>query len=446
MRSRLLNLGILAHVDAGKTTLTERQRGITIRSAVASFAIGDVTINLLDTPGHPDFIAEVERVLSVLDGVVLVISAVEGVQPQTRVLMRALQRLKLPVLLFVNKIDRSGADPGRVLRAIAQRLTPAVISMGATSALGTRGAGFTPWGAADAAFGARLTEALAEHDENILASYVQDDAGVPYPRLRRELAAQTRRALVHPVFFGSAITGAGIAPLMAALTELLPTAAGDPAGPVSGQVFKVERGASSEKIVYVRMFSGTLRTRDRLSLGHGRDGKVTAISAIGRDSAAQDAAVSAGQIASLRGLTAIQVGDRISPPSGARSSGRQLADRESPGGQPEHQFGPPTLESVVVPAHPGDRGRLRAALGQRLRPGGDVPRDDGDSRRAAGGLRGGPGSHQQRDPPVPGHAGIARRARARRVRCRGLDRGAHSMAELRSVDLDLCFGSEPGVR
>jgi ribosomal protection tetracycline resistance protein len=107
LRSRLLNLGILAHVDAGKTTLTERllfaagaideigsvdggttqtdslalerQRGITIRSAVASFAIGDVTINLLDTPGHPDFIAEVERVLSVLDGVVLVISAVEGV-------------------------------------------------------------------------------------------------------------------------------------------------------------------------------------------------------------------------------------------------------------------------------------------------------------------------------------------------------------------------------
>jgi ribosomal protection tetracycline resistance protein len=403
LRSRLLNLGILAHVDAGKTTLTERllfaagaideigsvdagttqtdslalerQRGITIRSAVASFAIGDVTVNLLDTPGHPDFIAEVERVLSVLDGVVLVISAVEGVQPQTRVLMRALQRLKLPVLIFVNKIDRSGADPERVLQAIEQRLTPAVISMGATRALGTRGAGFTPWGAADAAFGARLTEVLAEHDENILASYVQDDAGVPYRRLRRELAAQTRRALVHPVFFGSAITGAGIAPLMAALTELLPTAGGDSASPVSGQVFKIERGASGEKVAYVRMFSGALRTRDRVSLGHGRDGKVTAISVIGRDSAsarhpaAQDATVSAGEIARLRGLTAIQVGDRISPPSGGhssggRSSGRQPAGCEPSGGQPGHQFGPPTLESVVVPARPGDRGGLRAALGQ----------------------------------------------------------------------------------
>src|SRR5438874_10138786 len=121
---RTLNLGILAHVDAGKTSLTERllyaagvideigsvddgntqtdtlalerQRGITIKSAVASFAIGDVAVNLIDTPGHPDFIAEVERALRVLDGAVLVLSAVEGVQPQTRILMRALQRLRVP--------------------------------------------------------------------------------------------------------------------------------------------------------------------------------------------------------------------------------------------------------------------------------------------------------------------------------------------------------------
>ena len=138
-----LNLGILAHVDAGKTSLTERllfttgvigeigsvddgstqtdtlalerQRGITIRSAVVSFGIGDLTVNLIDTPGHPDFIAEVERVLGVLDGAVLVISAVEGVQAQTRVLMRTLQRLRVPALIFVNKIDRAGADYERVL-------------------------------------------------------------------------------------------------------------------------------------------------------------------------------------------------------------------------------------------------------------------------------------------------------------------------------------------
>jgi ribosomal protection tetracycline resistance protein len=300
-----LNLGILAHVDAGKTTLTERllyaagvideigsvdagttqtdslalerQRGITIKSAVVSFAIGGVTVNLIDTPGHPDFIAEVERVLSVLDGAVLVISAVEGVQPQTRILMRALGRLRIPALLFVNKIDRAGAGEERVLRAISARLSPAVVPMGSASGLGTRAAGFTPWGEAEAGARARLAEILAERDEETLAAYVDDELGVPYARLREELAAQARRALVYPVFFGSAVTGAGVPELMAGLTELLPAGTGDASGPASGRIFKVERGPGGEKLAYVRMFSGTVRTRDRLRFSGGHEGKVTAI-------------------------------------------------------------------------------------------------------------------------------------------------------------------------
>src|SRR6187401_13911 len=132
---RTLNLGILAHVDAvdAGTTQTdsldlERERGITIRSAVASFRVGDLNVNLVDTPGHPDFIAEVERVLGVLDGAVLVISAVEGVQPQTPLLFRALQRLNVPTVIFVNKIDRAGADPERVLTAMRRRLAAAVVA------------------------------------------------------------------------------------------------------------------------------------------------------------------------------------------------------------------------------------------------------------------------------------------------------------------------------
>ena len=124
----------IGRVDDGSTqtdTLTlERQRGITIKSAVVSFVIDDVTVNLIDTPGHPDFIAEVERVLNVLDGAVLVVSAVEGVQSQTRLLMRTLQRLNIPTLIFVNKIDRVGAQYERSLRSIAERLTPAIIPMG----------------------------------------------------------------------------------------------------------------------------------------------------------------------------------------------------------------------------------------------------------------------------------------------------------------------------
>ena len=155
----------IGSVDDGSTQTDslalERQRGITIKSAVVSFVIDDVTVNLIDTPGHPDFIAEVERVLSVLDGAVLVISAVEGVQAQTRVLMRTLQRLCIPTLMFVNKIDRRGADGDRVLREIAALLTPAIVPMGSVGGLGTCSPGFRPYGAADAGFTARLAELLA---------------------------------------------------------------------------------------------------------------------------------------------------------------------------------------------------------------------------------------------------------------------------------------------
>ena len=373
MLQKTLNLGILAHVDAGKTTLTERllyeagvidepgsvdagttqtdsltlerQRGITIRSAVASFAVDDVHVNLIDTPGHPDFIAEVERVLSVLDGAVLVLSAVEGVQPQTRILMRALQRLRIPTLVFVNKIDRPGADDERVVQEIAERLTTALVPMGTAQALGTRVASFTLTGE-DSAHRAQLAELLAERDEGILAAYVEGESDVPYDLLRDALAVQTKRALVHPVFFGSAITGAGVVALLSGITELLPAAAGDPAGPVSGTVFKIERGASGEKIAYVRMFSGTIHTRDRLRFGHSLERKVTAIAVFERGPAEHRPAVSAGAVAQLWGLAEIQVGDRIG------EIGTDASD---------HHFAPPTLESVVIAGGPDDRARLRVA-------------------------------------------------------------------------------------
>src|SRR6187402_1519338 len=198
---RTLNLGILAHVDAGKTTLSERllytagaidhvgsvdagttqtdslelerERGITIRSAVASFLVGDLAVNLVDTPGHPDFIAEVERVLGVLDGAVLVVSAVENVQPQTPLLFRALQRLHVPTLIFVNKIDRAGADPERVVATMRRRLSPAVVPMCVVRDAGSREASVTSFAPDDEAQQTRLTVILAEHDEAILRSFVR---------------------------------------------------------------------------------------------------------------------------------------------------------------------------------------------------------------------------------------------------------------------------------
>ena len=323
---RTLNLGIVAHVDAGKTSLTEqllfgagvideigsvdagstqtdtlaleRQRGITIKSAVVSFAIGDTAVNLIDTPGHPDFIAEVERVLGVLDGAVLVISAVESVQAQTRVLMRTLRRLEIPTLIFVNKIDRIGASYDRVLRDIRGKLTPAIVAMGTVRELGSRRATWLPAdvphpggdpGDNNAGFSLALAELLAERDDALLSEYIDDPRRLSGRRLRASLTAQVRQALVHPVFFGSAVTGAGVDSLANAIAELLPAAEGDLSGPVSGSVFKVERSASGEKIAYVRIYSGHLRARDRIRV---RPGRATARSRRSPSSAANPARVS----------------------------------------------------------------------------------------------------------------------------------------------------------
>jgi ribosomal protection tetracycline resistance protein len=382
---RTLNLGILAHVDAGKTSLTERllfaagvidevgsvdagttqtdslalerQRGITIKSAVASFTIGDVAVNLIDTPGHPDFIAEVERALGVLDGAVLVISAVEGVQPQTRILMRALQRLRVPALMFVNKIDRRGAGYDRVLQAISERLSPAIVAMGSARELGTRRAGFTAWDWAERNVQESLIEALAEHDDSLLAAYVDGEQAMSRDRLRAELAAATGRCGVYPVFFGSALTGAGVDALMSGIAELLPAAGQDAGGPVSGRVFKIERGAAGDKIAYARMFSGTVRTRDRVRFGRSGERKVTAVSvfASGADvPAVRRDSVSAGEIGKLWGLAEVQVGDVVGALSGVAGEA---------GEEGEHQFPPPTLETVVVVRDP-EAGALRVALGQ----------------------------------------------------------------------------------
>jgi ribosomal protection tetracycline resistance protein len=377
----LLNLGILAHVDAGKTSLTERllysagvidqpgsvdagttqtdslalerQRGITIKSAVVSFRLGGITVNVIDTPGHPDFIAEVERALSVLDGVVLVVSAVEGVQPQTRILWRAVQRLGIPALFFVNKIDRGGAGYERLLDDIAGRLTPAIVPMSSVTGIGTRGAAVTPLDPA----GSRFAEVLADHDDEVLARYVDGKDALPSGWLREKLAGQVRDCLVHPVYFGSAITGAGVDALERGLADLVPpsgtgTGDGDPDGPVRGRVFKVERGDAGEKISYVRVFSGAIAVRDRLRFGREDkeyEGTVTAVSVFADGTAARRSAVTAGQIARLSGLAEIQVGDVI-------GTGPDSADR--------HYFAPPTLETAVGARDPRDKPRLHAALVQ----------------------------------------------------------------------------------
>jgi ribosomal protection tetracycline resistance protein len=358
---RTLNLGILAHVDAGKTTLTERllftagaidrvgsvdagttqtdsldlerERGITIRSAVASFLVGDLAVNLVDTPGHPDFIAEVERVLGVLDGAVLVVSAVEGVQPQTPLLFRALQRLRVPTLIFVNKIDRSGAEPDAVIAAMARRLAPGIFAVATTAAAPIR-----------------LTELLAEHDDGVLRAYVGEAPPLTERGLREALARQVRACHVHPVFVGSAGQGVGIGPLLEGIDELLWGPAGDPDAEVSGRVFKIEREVGGERVAYVRLFEGTLRARQRVRVGGGAEAKPTSVRVFAPAGAPRRDVIAPGEMGTVRGLGTVRVGDAIgvAPPGESETA----------------RFPRPALEAVVYPIRPEQSGSLRAALNQ----------------------------------------------------------------------------------
>ena len=278
----------------------------------------------------------------------LVVSAVEGVQAQTRILMRALQRLHIPTVVFVNKVDRRGARDTEVVGEIRDRLTSAAVPLGSVADIGSRAATATPWPPPGSGWVAGALEVLTGNDQALLSAYVDDEASITPRRLRRALARQTRQCLAHPVLMGSAMTGAGVEALSAALVELLPAPAGDPDAPVAGTVFKVARGPSGERVAYARLTAGTLRTRDVVAVGPHRTAKVTAIGVFDDGAVVPAAAVTAGRIAQVWGLGEVRVGD----PVGAGQAAAGPA------------FARPTLETVVVPWDDADRGALQAALGQ----------------------------------------------------------------------------------
>jgi ribosomal protection tetracycline resistance protein len=340
---RTLTVGVVAHVDAGKTSLTERllfetgvldrlgrvddgdtqtdtmalerERGITIRSAVATFAWRDAVVNLLDTPGHSDFVAEVERALAVLDAAVLVISAVEGVQAQTLVLMRALQRLGLPAVLFVNKVDRAGADPERVLTEAGARLTPDAVPLGLVADPGTRNAAYQPFD----------TGALE----------------------RDSLRARTLAGTAYPVVFGSAVTGVGVPELLDVLVDLASSEDAATQDNPAGVVFKLERTESGQRRAFVRMTAGTLRVRDRVALDGREPERVTGIEVFEPGGPRSEGEASTGQIAVVRGWSGARVGDRF----GDETTRRYAVELTRP-----------SLETVVEPVDPTMRGRLFTGL------------------------------------------------------------------------------------
>ena len=364
--SAVLNLGIVAHVDAGKTSLTERllfeagvtsalgsvdagttrtdsmaierRRGITVRSAVTTFALDDLTINLVDTPGHPDFIAEVERSLGVLDAAVLVLSSVEGVQPQTVAIWRALQRIGVPTVMFVNKMDRAGADLDEVVGQVRRRLTPNVVELACASGAGGREVRVSAVPLTDES----VVAAVAETDDRLLDRWVRQET-IGRRDVVRALTRGVRRGALTPVVCGSAITGAGLRVLQGVLTELMPRAPGRE-GPVAGTVFAVDRDEGGRR-AWIRLWSGELRVRDQVTFTSGRAGRVTEVAVSEPGGVNVGPVARAGQLAVVRGPAA-HIGDNFGQPPQRRT----------------HRFPPAAFQALVEPEDPTQRTALYAGL------------------------------------------------------------------------------------
>ncbi len=375
MMNKMRNIGIFAHVDAGKTTLSEQllmhagairrvgsvdagtahtddlpveqRRGISVRATCVRLIWRGVQVNLIDTPGHVDFSAEVERSLWALDAAVVVVCAVEGVQPHTETLFEALREQCIPVLFFLNKTDREGADVPRVVGQIRRLLTPDAVLMADDEA---------------------VTEHICTQDEALLERYLSGETIAP-AFLTARLADMTRRSEAYPVFSGSALRDVGIEPLLDAMITLLPgpdSAEDEINGakipkngakpPLCGVVFAAAQDRMLGRGVWVRLYGGRLENRAPVTLPAGIDPltgeerlvqrKVTQIRSVtGTDAGS----LTAGEIGVVYGLGDVGVGFVLGDAS-------LLPRRVEPG-----RLRTPLITVQVLPANPEEMQALRAA-------------------------------------------------------------------------------------
>lgn len=350
-KSKHRNVGIFAHVDAGKTTTTEymlylggvlktpgnvnsgttftdsldieKQRGISVKAALTSFTWNHHTINLIDTPGHIDFISEVERAMRVMDGAILIVSAADGIQGQTETLWKSLRELNIPTLLYVNKMDRPDVNPEEIVRDIQTALSqnalpvqllqynedtfqgiPPITSLQDESLKEGR----TEWD--------KMIEWLADQDELVLQRVINGEDLSSIELLSRFQDA-VRSGTAFPICFGASQKGIGVEELLDTLLTYLPPASGDRNAPLSGIVFKIERNKSMGRTAYVRLYQGALRTRDSVQIAD-RDvkQKITQIRVMEGRKLTDVSEVEAGDIAAVYGLQDVRAGDYIGVEAG----------------------------------------------------------------------------------------------------------------------------------
>ncbi len=285
------NIGILAHVDSGKTTLTEqllfltgairnagsvdsgtaatdslsveKQRGISVRTATATTKWKDVTVNIIDTPGHIDFAGEVERALSALDYAVVIVSAVEGVRAHTENILKSLDAANLPRLIFINKVDRTGSDVSKVIKELEGISSQAHIVLSYISAEGTENCSVT--GSDEKTFCRRATETLADISDEAAELFLEDKV------LTKEKADEIIRKNIAecrltPVVFGSAKYSVGIKELTDILVKYMPDSSRRATDDLCGIVFKIEHDKSLGKVSHIRLFGGEIANRDEVEL------------------------------------------------------------------------------------------------------------------------------------------------------------------------------------
>ena len=352
-----VNIGILAHVDGGKTTLTEqllfaagairqagrvddgsahtdfmeieRRRGISVRAASAFYTWRGREVNIIDTPGHSDFAGEVQRALRALDFAVLVVSAVEGVQAQTELLWRALADSALPVVFFINKLDRAGADAAAARLGIRETL------------------GVPP---ADAGDREALLEAVCETDDALLEKYLEQG---PESFSDEEFHAAFVRAFyerkIFPCVAGSALKGEGVRELLDLISQLARDEDRS-GGELAGVIFKLEHDPALGRVAHVRLYSGLLRNRDLVRCGpDGAQDKVVQIRRVQGDKETDAGELWAGGIGAVYGLSHAVNGGVIGSP--------ELVPRGC-------ELASPMLRVRLTPADEKDYPALYAALEQ----------------------------------------------------------------------------------
>ncbi len=270
--NKKLVIGILAHVDAGKTTLSEsmlyqsgsirklgrvdkgdafldtyeleRERGITIFSKQAQLSIDDLQITLLDTPGHVDFSAEMERTLQVLDYAILVISGADGVQGHTETLWKLLERYHIPVFLFINKMDQNGTDEAALMNELKKRLDENCVDFSQTDT-------------------DELNESIAMCSEALLEQYLESGE-IEDTQIRNLI----RKRNLFPCYFGSALKVTGVDEFMRGIMNYTEVATESEEAKFGAKVYKISRDDQGNRLTYIKVTSGCLKVKDLLS---GRD-------------------------------------------------------------------------------------------------------------------------------------------------------------------------------